>query len=209
MNCEAVLELVALEDGEDNAAVSAHLAVCPQCRARLSSSEALGRHLRHPLLWEDPPEHLREAVVAAISGEAVRKERRPRWWMLGVAAALMVVVVLTTNVIGRPDWTLELQPGPAAPEAAGTITGWNMDYGTRMVVDVSGLAPTGTDAYYEMWLTAPDGRHVSAGTFRMSGRFEVMAGVRRADYPRIWITQEPADDDPSPFPATVLDMPEA
>lgn len=98
---------------------------------------------------------------------------------------------------------------PAAPQASARVSGWNMDYGTKMMIEVAGLDPTGPDAYYEIWLTAPDGRHVSAGTFRMSGRFEVMAGVRRSEFPRIWITLEPADDDPAPNPQTVLDTPAA
>src|SRR5690606_28193477 len=104
-----------------------------------------------------------------------------------------------------PDWAMDLEAMPAAPGASARVRGWNMDHGTRMVFEVDGLDPTGPDAYYEIWLTAPDGRHVSAGTFRMSGRFEVMAGVRRSDFPRIWITRERADDDPGPFSETVFD----
>jgi len=78
-----------------------------------------------------------------------------------------------------------------------------------MVLEVWGLDPADDGSYYELWLTAPDGRHVSAGTFRDSGRFEVVAGVRRSDFPRIWVTLEPADDDPGPTSRTVLDLPDA
>ncbi|HEX2152633.1 MAG TPA: anti-sigma factor [Acidimicrobiia bacterium] len=209
MNCAAVLESVALDRWEDQTAVTSHLAVCPQCRMRVASSEALGRHLRDPLIWEEPPDELADRVVATVAGEAVAKDRRPRWWVFGVAAALALVVAIGLTMSNQPDWTVALAPAPQAPGAAATVSGWNMEHGTKMMVEVSGLEHSGSDAYYEMWLTAPDGRHVSAGTFRMSGRFEMMAGVRRTDYPRLWITLEPADNDPSPYPHMVLDMAEA
>lgn len=209
MNCDGVLERVARGGWEDDLAVSSHLSVCPQCRVRVASAEALGRHLRDPLLWEEPPVRLREEVVVAVAGESVASHRRPRWWMFGAVAALAMAVLVVLGMTDRPDWSMELAPGPGAPEATAIVDGWNLEHGTRMLIDVDGLAPSGSDAYYEMWLTAPDGRHVSAGTFRTSGEFEMMAGVRRAEFPRVWVTREPADDDPAPFPDTVLDMPEA
>lgn len=209
MTCDTVLERVARGGWENDPAVSAHLSVCPQCRLQLEPAEALGRHLRDPLLWEDPPDPLRDQVVVAVAGESSAQQRRPRWWILGAVAVLALAVLVGIRLADRPDWSIELTSGPSAPQAAATVAGWNLEHGTRIVVDVAGLEPTGPDAYYEMWLTAPDGRHVSAGTFRTSGHFEMVAGVRRADFPRVWVTREPADDDPGPFPETVLDMPEA
>lgn len=209
MNCAEVLEAIA-RGGASDAGVSGHLAVCSECRARAASAETLGRHLSDPLLWEEPSPDLLDQVLVEIEGGAtVDRPPNPVWRILGATAALAAFVLVGMTLGGRPDWTIDLAPGPGAPEANAVIHGWNEDYGTRMVVEVSGLEPTGTEAYYEMWLTAPDGRHVSAGTFRDSGRFEVMAGVRRSEFPRIWVTREPADSDPAPFPMTVLDMPEA
>lgn len=210
MNCETVLERIARGSWEGDPGVTSHLAVCPDCRMRVESAEALGRHLRDPLFWESPPDRLQEDVVAAVAGESASHQRRPRWWILGAAAAVGVVVMSAVIFTAPPDWSLELAPGPGGPVGAtATVDGWNMEHGTRMRVEVDGLAAAGSDAYYELWLTAPDGRHVSAGTFRTSGQFEMMAGVRRADFPRLWVTREPADDDPAPFPDTVLDTPEA
>ncbi|MFP3915533.1 MAG: anti-sigma factor domain-containing protein [Actinomycetota bacterium] len=208
MSCDTVLERIARGDWEDDEVVSSHLAVCPECRMRLPPAEALGRYLRDPLFWEAPPDRLSEDVVAAVTGESRTGERRPRWWVWGAVAVLAVVAALGLGLGNRPDWSMQLVAGPAAPGASASVEGWNTGNGTRMVVDVSGLEPTGPDAYYEMWLTAPDGRHVSAGTFRESGRFEMIAGVARRDFPRVWITWEPADHDTSPFPATVLDTPD-
>jgi hypothetical protein len=74
-----------------------------------------------------------------------------------------------------------------------------------MVLDIRGIEDAPSGSYYEIWMTAPDGRHISAGTFSGSGRVTAFAGVRRADYPRIWITLETADDDLGPSPETYFD----
>jgi hypothetical protein len=74
-----------------------------------------------------------------------------------------------------------------------------------MVLDITGIGDAPTGFYYEIWMTAKDGRHISAGTFNGSGRVTAFAGVRRADYPRIWITLEAADDDLGPSPETYFD----
>lgn len=207
MKCEEVLELIA--GGATDGAVAAHLAVCPDCRMRRGYARVLGERLGDPLMWEQPPARLEAAVLAAVAAEpSPARRRRLSWWMMAGAAVLAAAVLTAVWLSSRPDWVVELESGPAAARASGVVAGWNLEHGTRMVLDVSGLETTTSDAYYEVWLTAPDGRHVSAGTFRGAGRFEVVAGVRRADFPRIWITREPADDDPSPFPATVLDTPE-
>lgn len=210
MSCAEALEAIARGRGEDPT-VTNHLTVCPECRARSGSAETLGRHLADPVMWEEPPEDLVERVVAAVVAETRDEEgRRPSGWrILGAAASFLVLVAVGVVWGNRPDWTIELAPGPAAPQAGAVVKGWNMDHGTRMVLEVWGLEPTDSESFYELWLTAPDGRHVSAGTFMDSGRFEVIAGVRRTDFPRIWVTLEPADDDPAPNPQTVLDLPEA
>lgn len=206
MSCETVLELIARGRGDDPMVVS-HLAVCPGCRLEAERTAALGRHLSDPLLWETPPPELEHRVVAAVAGERHPPPSRRRWWILGAAALLFAVVGVAAFLGGRPDWTIELVGVDSAPTAQATVRGWNQDEGTRMVFEIEGLTAAGSEAYYEVWLTAPDGRHVSAGTFQTAGRVEVTAGVRRADFPRIWITREPADADPAPFPDTVLDTP--
>jgi hypothetical protein len=76
-----------------------------------------------------------------------------------------------------------------------------------MVLLVEGLEPAPAGHYYEIWMTAPDGRHVSAGTFQGSGRVTASAGVRRSEFPRIWITLEEVGGDLGPSPETYFDMP--
>ncbi len=207
MNCETFLELLSTGQLTEGHAADTHLAVCADCRARVPAARALGRRLSDPLTWEDPPGRLVEEVVQAVAGEAVVQRRRPRWWILG-AAAVAVVSIIVAALTDSSDWTVDLVAGATAPEASATVAGWNLDHGTRMVLKVSGLNPAEPGTYYELWLTAPDGRHVSAGTFRESGRIEVTAAVRRSEFPRLWVTHEPADDDTSPFGVTVLDTPD-
>ena len=209
MSCAEILEAVA-RGRADDPSVANHLAVCPDCRARAESARALGRYLADPVMWEEPSPVLADRVLSAIDTESGRKDRPPRWWKLaGAVAVLCALVAGGWTWANRPDWAVELAPGPSAPQAGGVVKGWNQPHGTRMVLEVWGLDPADDGSYYEPWLTAPDGRHVSAGTFRDSGRFEVVAGVRRSDFPRIWVTLEPADDDPGPTSRTVLDLPDA
>ncbi len=194
--------------GRRSETVAAHLAVCPQCRSMTASAELLGRHLRDPIVWEDPSEGLEADVMRAVVGEQpVMATRRRSWWVGAGAAVLAVLVALGIWFQSRPDWVIELAPGPQAAGAAATVRGWNTEGGTRMVLDVSGLAEASADAFYEVWLSAPDGRRVSAGTFRSPGRIQVNAAVTRADYPRVWVTKEPIGADGSSYRTTVLDSP--
>lgn len=206
MNCDEVMQRVAMaRPPEDDTAIDAHLAVCPQCRIRVESAEALGGHLRNPLLWEEPSPELENRVLTALGSETdVPVPHTGRW--LGIAASIAVILIAALSFSGRPDWKVELEAGPMGPEATAAVLGWNEGAGTRMILDVGGL-PELEAGFYEIWMTAPDGAHVSAGSFTASGRVEVNVGVRRADFPRIWVTIEPADGDPLPTPKTVLDTP--
>ncbi len=209
MNCDSVLERIAAGDGgsgRNRQEIEAHLGVCADCRARESAAKALGRQLRDPLVWEEPPADLAQRVVDGVAGESVpQPSRLPRWLAAG-AVAMAALVFGFGWLTGRPDWSVELVPGSDAPPTAhAAVSGWNRGEGTRMSFAVTGLDEAPEGHYYEVWLTAADGRHVSAGTFNGPGTFEVMAGVRRGAFPRIWVTLEPADDDLTPFPLTMLD----
>lgn len=208
MNCEDVQAV--LLAGDTTPGTEAHLATCAACRAARPGLEALRHRLADPGIWEEPPRALATRVVEDLgeSPAVSSRGRGRRWW--AVAAAVLVVVVgagYLTLRPGHPDWTVRLAPTALAPRASATVEGWNTATGTRMRLAVSGLPATGNDAYYEVWLTAPDGRKVTAGTFRDSGTVTVWAAVSRADFPRLWITREPADGDPAPSWETVLDTP--
>ncbi len=148
------------------------------------------------------------ALIGNVSDTGSGDKQRIPWGWLA-AAAVITVLALTAGLIGltgpdSPDWEVALPATDLAPDAAATVSGWNEEAGTRMVVDIEGLAPAPAGSFYEFWLSNGP-VHISAGTFQTSGEIELWSGVARADYPRLWITLEPIDEDESPTTHTVLD----
>lgn len=191
-------------EGRPEPADRLHVSACAACRAALPELERLRTRLADPALWEEPPPDLEKRIVdSATAGSSPGPGRRLRW--AAVAATVTLVVVGSWWIQTRPDWTVVLAPTDQAPQARAVVYGWNRPEGTRMVVEVEGLPDAGDDGYYEVWLTAPDGRHLSAGTFRAAGEVVVWGAFPRSEFPRIWITYEPVDDDPGPSGITVLD----
>jgi hypothetical protein len=170
--------------------------------------------LGDPAVWESPDPNLEDRLVAEIERQQTFQTPRRRWRRSAAsAAALTAAAVLGATVtagafLRRPDWSTDLVASELAPAATAHVQGWLTDEGTRVRLDVGGLRPLGPGEYYEIWLTAEDGRHVSAGSFTSPGVIESWIGVRRRDFPRVWITIEPTDDDLGPSGATVLDDPD-
>ena len=80
-------------NAEEQAALAKHLETCPDCRALYEAFSAVSGALREDL--EEPPESLRENVMAEIRREEIRKKnRRPRWAVLTVAAAAALALGL-------------------------------------------------------------------------------------------------------------------
>ena len=80
-----------------------------------------------------------------------------------------------------------------APGASAVATVTDTPLGTRIDLEVWGLAPAGADAYYELWLWDSDGDAVSAGSFHLrggTGSIELWAGVGLADYPRMTVSRQ-------------------
>lgn len=193
--------------GDVDEETSKHVNGCTWCTSRLFDLDALSGMLAERETWEVPSAELEASVIDGISGTtsiAARSLRSPIIW--AAVASFLVVVVGTAAVwqSRRPDWDIAL-PATGGVTATASVAGWNTEAGTRMVFDIDGLAPAGENEFYEIWLTADDGRHVSAGTFIASGRIESFAGVSRRDFPRIWITLEPNDGDEGINGVTVLD----
>ncbi|MGH8927913.1 MAG: anti-sigma factor domain-containing protein [Acidimicrobiia bacterium] len=207
MTCEEAR--AAMLSGSDLEAVEPHLATCRSCRVERPLWNKLRNTLADPNVWEEPPPDLASRIVGSL--QARENEEGTRRWplvpLVGVAAALLVLIggVMVTMDLRTADWEIQLVATPEAPEARATIRGWATAQGTRMVIDISGIEDAPFGSYYEIWLTALDGRHVSAGTFNGPGQVTAFAGVRRADYPRIWITLESADQDLGPSGETYLD----
>ncbi len=167
--------------------------------------EGSGVSLSDRELWEEPVD-LDFDVAAAHAAPRLRRARR--WSVVaGIAAVLGFVVLLAAVILLRepgPDWEVALIPTAEAPSASAVVAGWNQPGGTRLRLDVSGLEPAPDGYVYELWFTNQD-RHISAGTFTRADDLEMWVGVRRGDFPRVWITLEPLDADPGPA-LTVLDV---
>ncbi len=186
-----------------------HLETCAACRGASSELDAERAALADPRLWEEPPAALGVQIAALIAANAgntgagwARRVVRPL-----VAAVAILVVAIGSFALLRtpsPDWTAVINGTHLAATASGTVEGWNEDGGTRMLIRVAGLDPAPDGFVYEFWLS--DGPiHISAGTFRSAGEVELWSGVRRSDFPRLWVTLEPIDEEESPSEATVLD----
>lgn len=214
MKCEDVrAALLAGDiDAPEHMAVEAHLAGCRACRADQPLIDRLRAVLASPSLWEEPSSDLGDRIVGSLQRrrESPDRIRVGRW----VAAAAAVLVLAATGFglmqlgSAAPDWTLDLAAVEPLPNAVAVVDGWATDTGTRMVVEVTGIEKAPEGHYYEIWLTAPSGRHVSAGTFTGPGTVTAFAGVRRADFPRVWITLESVGGDLGPSSETYFDTPE-
>lgn len=196
--------------GEDNNTADAHLAGCAACRSLQADLGAGRRALTDRAIWEEPPPELENQVVALIAGSHNRNTagagRLDRWIRPLAAAAAVLVVVGLYGVLRppSPDWEVVMPGTSLAPLATSTVTGWNTQSGTRMVLAVNGLDPAPPGYVYEFWLSQGP-LHISAGTFTADGDIELSTGVARANFPRLWVTLEPLDDDQSPSAHTVLD----
>ena len=206
MNCDdfRAAHLAGQEDPE----VASHPRSCGDCRALVANLTAGRGLLADSAVWEEPPPAL-GARVEALVGASSREQgvgRRGRLGLgLGAAAAVVIVVgVLAALQPPSPDWETAIPGTSVAPAASATLAGWNTDRGTRMVLDTVGLGPAPAGHVYELWLSQGP-VHVSAGTFTAGGSVEMWVGVERGDYPRLWVTLEPIDDDPTPSSRTVLD----
>lgn len=95
-NCEAMQELLSRMldedlDAHEQRELAEHLKSCADCRAMYEAFSALSGQLRSDLV--EPPESLRENVMAEIRREQIRaKNRRPWRYALAVAAMAALVV---------------------------------------------------------------------------------------------------------------------
>ena len=170
-----------------------------------------GVSLDDAALWAEPSLDLEGSIMAAISDEpqrlvTVTQLKRPgavRWLapLSAAAAAAIAFVVFTGSP--SPDWTVALAATDAARGVTASVSGWTEDAGTRVELDIQGLDPAPEGFVYELWFSKDD-VHISAGTFHTPGDMTLWAGVARGDFPRVWITLEPIDNDRSPA-TTILD----
>ncbi|MGZ5385213.1 MAG: anti-sigma factor domain-containing protein [Acidimicrobiia bacterium] len=213
MRCEEAR--AAMLSGADIEPVRQHLATCQVCRSEQPMWAKMSSTLSSHSLWEEPPSDLSDRILQTVRGlderdysdTRAQPEHQRTALFAGVAVTLLIALAGTFFATRSltADWEMTLATSEELPGATAVIRGWSTAMGTRMVLDITGVEDAPSGSYYEIWMTAPDGRHISAGTFSGSGRVTAFAGVRRADYPRIWITLETADDDLGPSPETYFD----
>lgn len=207
MNCEQH-RAAYLADGP-SVAFDRHLSTCSSCRRAVPGLASTRSALTDPALWEAPPADGFDRLLGTIHADAPLRDARPRRLWLAAAAIVLLAGVASAIAVLRPsddaDWQVALAATTEYPDAVASVEGWNTDSGTRIRITIDGIDDLAGDGFYELWMTSPDGQHVSAGTFRSTGTVDAWSAVRRADFPRLWITRESFDGDPSPSGNTVVD----
>lgn len=180
-------------------------------------SETVLARLSEPATWEPAPETGLDAVLEQIRGEATPgdrdstaasvielDERRPSRTVLfiaGIAAGLLATLIVGVAILGidrddtqeaatEPAISIALESTELAPAATATVGLDDRAAGTRIVLDVNGLAPAAAGTYYEAWISGAD-QLVSAGTFHLRGGDDAIvlwAGVEPAGFERFAIT---------------------
>jgi anti-sigma-K factor RskA len=156
-------------------------------------------------------------------GSAAPKRRRLAWRRPALAAGL--AVALAAAVFAGSQLSGDEVPG--SPELDATLSGGGGQTASAVVhktgigrvvdfrTDALPILPTGE--YYELWFVGPNDRpgrpnRISAGTFHPDeeGRSNVRlaAAVDPAKYPRLAVTAEPGDGDPTPTRPDILRSPE-
>lgn len=161
--------------GDERAAVEAHLEGCARCRAELSALAPVARMLPHadPARFESapqPPADLGQRIAAVIEGERQRVQQRRRrlfgGFALGGATAALAAVVLAIFVLGgsgggNPEQTVRFASLPPGVNIDATLE--PHAYGTEIHMYVHGI-PSGT--LCRVSLRGPNGVVYPAGTFR-------------------------------------------
>lgn len=162
--------------GDERAALEAHLEGCARCRAELASLEPVARMLPHadPALFESapqPPADLGQRIAAVIEGERQRVQERKRRRLFGgfalggvtaaLAAAALAIFVLGGGEGGNPEQHVRFASLPQGVNINATLE--PHAYGTEIHMYVHGI-PSGT--LCRVSLRGPNGVVYPAGTFR-------------------------------------------
>jgi len=182
-----------------------------------------------PEAWSAPEPPPPLAIAPELPAAPTRRARAPRRRLVlrPAFAALASVLLLAAGVGGgavlrggggdgagasvalsRPE-ALPANVDPAARGRANLVSN-----GTRrLAIDVSGLAPTGGDTYYEVWLMDAGGDLVSIGSFAVprSGHavLQVPLPVDPRSYEFVDVSLERRDGNPGHSSVSVLRAPTA
>lgn len=99
-------------DREERAALEEHVQSCPECRAVYEAFSAVSASLKDDL--EEPPESLRESVMAEIRREQIRNRNRRPWRAVLSAAAVAALVLGLRFATGSESLKEASQTAPLA-----------------------------------------------------------------------------------------------
>jgi len=159
---------------EERASLEAHLEGCPACRAEADALGSVASLLPHadPERFGPapvPPPELGKRVAATIDAER-RSKRRQRRFRFGLglggaaataAAAVLAIFVLAGGESSGPEQHISFRSLPSGVKIAAALE--PQAFGTEIHMYVSGIR-SGT--LCRVYMRGPDGRDVSAGTFR-------------------------------------------
>lgn len=205
MNCDEARASIAA--GGDEAS-TIHVRQCGECRSVVATLLEKVAMVGDESVWAEAPRGLGERVSSVISnGSGPESRSRVAWSMAWVAAVAVVVVGLGSLAwvrVTAPDWQAVMYGTMSSVQIDAAVEGWNTPSGTRVSVDARELEPAPSGFVYEMWLSSGP-VHLSAGSFGGGEVADLFIGVSRRDFPRLWVTLEPLDEDTAPSGATVLD----
>jgi hypothetical protein len=157
---------------QEKLALEAHLEGCAACRAEADSLLAVSRLLPHadPAHFgpaPQPPAELGRRIAATIGSERRTKRRRLRFGLgfsgtaAAAAAAVLAIFVLAGGESGGPERDVAFRSLPDGVKIGATLE--PQAFGTEIHMYVKGIS-SGT--LCRVYMRGPDGRNVSAGTFR-------------------------------------------
>ena len=210
-----------LLDRREARAFEEHLAGCESCRREHRELGSLGAVLDlMPDHLPEPPPGLEALSLLAVERAAVQPAPRRRsgtrlTWRPVLAFSLACVAAVALGVTTMRDREPALEVVATLRGDAGTASIEVVKTGIGRVVrfDTSDLPLLPQGDYYELWWVGPGDRRgrpdrISAGTFHPDERGEsevtFAAAVDPARYPRLAVTAEPGDGDPSPHGPDLL-----
>jgi len=220
-------------DEEDMLLVTEHLAVCPTCRAELTSYQGVVDQLAMAVPCNEPPADLRRRLMTHVQPPRPRaiSQPRPAWWQQlgrslralqhpawGVASLALILALAVSNVllwqqVNRPGIasnvqgmrSLALAGTASAPAASGIVViSTDGEYGTLVVDSLPTLDKT---QQYQLWLMQ-GGTRTSGAVFSVGqdgyGSVPILAPEPLTHYSSFGITVEPSGGSPHPTGAKVL-----